>query len=85
MKERGEYERVYLPKNETAYRTLLREVKLVDNTTIEAFSGLSCFGIPTLRDTNPQVFTGLGGYLTSNESMEKAYATFSYHPVHFRR
>lgn len=47
-----------VPKNIAADRTQLREVEVVDNTTIEAFSGLSCFGIPALRDTNPQVFPG---------------------------
>jgi len=44
----------------------------VDNTAIEAFSGLSCSGIPALRDTKPQVFPGLEDYFPSNESMETA-------------
>jgi len=28
------------------------------NAAIEAFSSLSCFGIPVIRGTKPQVFTG---------------------------
>lgn len=69
-----------------ADRTQLREVEAANNTTIEAFSGLSIFSIPTLTDTNPQVFPALKAVFPSDESMETATEeAFGYHQILCRR
>lgn len=79
----GKRKWLYLSKNTLSTdRSQLREVQVMDNTTIEVSPGLSCVEVPTLTDSNPQVFPGLEADFPSNESMETAFENKFWLPPH---